>query len=89
MVLGVSMDSTASHRKFKEKCGIPFQLLSDTQGKVCGMYGVLKQQTVDGKTFMGIERSTFVIDTEGKVVEAYRGVNLEGHIRELLDTLSG
>ena len=82
------MDSVDSHRRFKAKYELPFSLLSDPGGKVCGKYGVLKEKRMYGKTYKGIERSTFVIDEEGRIARAFRGVKVEGHVRELLEVLS-
>ena len=81
----MSKDSVASHRKFKAKHEIPFTLLSDPDGKVCEAYGVLKETKLFG---MSIDRSTFIIDEEGKIAEMYRGIKVQGHIRDLLDRLS-
>jgi peroxiredoxin Q/BCP len=86
-VLGISRDSVASHRKFKANHEIPFPLLSDPDGKVCGQYGVLKEKNLYGKKSIGIERSTFIIDEKGTIVGVYRGVKVDGHIAELLATL--
>jgi peroxiredoxin Q/BCP len=83
----VSTDSVESHQRFKAKNDIPFLLLSDPGGKVCRKYGVIKQKTMYGRSYEGIERSTFVIDGAGKVTHAFRGVKVEGHIRKLLDIL--
>ncbi len=80
-------DSVASHEKFKAKHEIPFTLLSDPDGVVCGQYGVLEEKTMYGKKHMGIERSTFVIDEAGKIAHVYRAVKVDGHVKELLDVL--
>ncbi len=76
-----------SHQKFKTMHDIPFALLSDPKGEVCDRYGVLKEKSHSGKKYVGIERSTFVIDETGKIVAVYRGVKVDGHIQELLATL--
>ncbi len=81
------MDSIESHQKFKAKFELPFLLLSDPGGKVCEKYGVLKEKKMYGKTYKGIERSTFVIDADSRVAHAFRGIKVEGHVRALLDTL--
>jgi peroxiredoxin Q/BCP len=88
IVLGVNMDGIESHRKFKAKYNLPFPLLSDPTGKVCEKYGVIKEKTMYGKTFKGIERSTFIIDEKTMITHAYRGVRVEGHVRKILDALS-
>ena len=84
-MLGVSKDSVVSHQKFKSKYEIPFTLLSDPDGEVCERYGVLKEKVRDGKTYMGINRSTFIIDGSGNIARVDRGVDLDGHIRDVLD----
>jgi peroxiredoxin Q/BCP len=87
VVLGLSMDDMESHRRFKEKHELPYLLLSDPDGKVCKKYGVIKEKTMYGKTYKGIERSTFVVGRDGKIERAFRGVKVEGHIRKLLELL--
>jgi peroxiredoxin Q/BCP len=82
------MDTVESHRRFKTKYDLPFPLLSDSGGKVCEKYGVLKEKKMYGKTYRGIERSTFVIDEQGKIAHAFRGVKVEGHVRKLLEVLT-
>ncbi|MEK7607181.1 MAG: peroxiredoxin [Patescibacteria group bacterium] len=84
VVLGVSRDSIKSHEKFIQKFNLPFILLADIESKVCEMYKVIKEKNMYGKKVMGIERSTFLIDPEGKVAEAWRGVRAEGHAGEVL-----
>ena len=86
-MIGVSKDSVKSHQKFKDKHNLPFTLLSDPDGAVCKLFGVLKKKNMYGKTYMGIERSTFIIDEKGEVATVWRGVKVEGHIREVLDSL--
>jgi len=84
VILGVSKDSVKSHQSFKEKHGLPFTLLSDPEGKVLDLYGVWKKKTMYGRTFMGTERTTFLIDEEGIVKKAYRKVKVKGHARACL-----
>ena len=81
------MDSVETHQRFRAKHELPFPLLSDPDGKVCEKYGVIKEKKMYGKTYKGIERSTFIIDAAGKIIHACRGVKVEGHIRKLLDIL--
>lgn len=83
-VLGVSKDSLASHAKFREKQALTIPLLSDEHGSACEDFGVWKEKKMYGKTFMGIERSTFLIDGEGQVVRAWRKVKVPGHAEEVL-----
>lgn len=91
VVLGVSRDSVASHVKFKQKYSLPFSLLSDEDGTVCEAYGVWKEKMNYGKTYMGIERTTFLLDVDanGKatVRQVYPKVKVEGHVDEILKEL--
>ena len=83
-VFGISRDSVASHEKFKQKFGFPFELLSDAEEKACGIFGVIKMKNMYGKQVRGIERSTFVIDGDGKLRREWRGVKVPGHVAEVL-----
>lgn len=87
VILGLSKDSVNSHKKFKEKYNLPFQLLSDPEGEVISKYGAWKEKTMFGKTSMGIERSTFVIDKEGVLRKVFRKVKVDGHNQEVLETV--
>jgi thioredoxin-dependent peroxiredoxin len=87
VVLGVSPDDEASHVEFKEKYSLPFTLLADPSHAVAEEYGVWKERNMYGKKSMGIERSTFVIDGEGKVVKAMRRVKPETHAAAVLAAL--
>ncbi|MGL4799746.1 MAG: peroxiredoxin [Cellulosilyticaceae bacterium] len=80
VILGVSRDTLASHEKFITKFDLPFVLLSDKEETVCKLYDVLKEKNMYGKKCFGIERSTFIIDEEGKVTEVYRKVKVPGHV---------
>jgi len=84
VILGVSKDSVESHRKFKKKHNLPFPLLSDPEGKVLDLYGVWKEKSLYGRTFMGIERTTFRVDEQGIVKKAYRKVKVNGHAEACL-----
>ncbi|GAB6936440.1 MAG: thioredoxin-dependent thiol peroxidase [Calditerricola sp.] len=84
VILGVSTDDVASHEKFAAKHNIPFPLLSDTEAEVCRRYGVWKEKKNFGKTYMGIERSTFVIDRGGNIAKIWRKVKVDGHAEEVL-----
>jgi peroxiredoxin Q/BCP len=87
VVLGVSRDDAESHRRFREKYGLPFTLLSDPDHAVCDAYGVWGERRNYGKTYMGINRSTFVIDRDGTVAKALYGVKPDGHAELVLDAL--
>lgn len=85
VIIGVSRDSLKSHNKFIEKYELPFLLISDESEEVCNLYGVMKVKNMFGKKVFGIERSTFIIDEEGKIVDIYRKVKVKGHVEELLN----
>jgi peroxiredoxin Q/BCP len=87
IVLGVSKDDLESHAKFREKYSLSFPLLSDPEGKVLNAYGVWKEKNLYGKTFMGIERTTFVIDEAGRIRKVFPRVKVDGHTDEVLATL--
>jgi thioredoxin-dependent peroxiredoxin len=86
-ILGVSRDSVKSHEKFKDKYGFPFELLSDEEEELCQKFDVIKEKNMYGKKVMGIERSTFVIDEQGKLVKEWRKVKVDGHVDEVLSFL--
>ena len=86
-VIGVSPDSIKSHLKFKEKQSLNFILLSDTEHKLAEQYGVWKEKSMYGRKYMGIERSTFVLDKDGKTEKEWRKVKVKGHVDEVLDYL--
>ena len=87
IILGVSTDSVESHKKFKEKYHLNFQLLSDADKKVVNAYRVWKEKAMYGKKYMGIERTTFVIDENGKIKKVFPKVKVEGHYDEVLAEL--
>lgn len=87
-VIGVSKDSVASHQKFKTKYSLPFTLLSDEEGKMCEAYGVWKEKSMYGRKYMGIERTTFIIDENGKVAKIYPKVSVTGHVDEVMKDIS-
>ncbi|MCX7717442.1 MAG: thioredoxin-dependent thiol peroxidase [Candidatus Sumerlaeaceae bacterium] len=87
VVLGVSGDDLKSHDKFIHKYDLPFLLLSDPDHAVATKYGVWKEKNMYGRKVMGIERSTFLIDPEGRIVRVWRKVKVEGHVDEILDEL--
>ncbi|WP_442878512.1 peroxiredoxin [Clostridium sp.] len=84
VILGVSRDSLKAHDKFITKYDLPFVLLSDENEEVCKLYNVLKEKNMFGKKVFGIERSTFVIDKDGKIEDIYRKVKVKGHVESLL-----
>ena len=89
IILGVSKDSVESHKRFKRSNNLPFTLLSDPEGRALNAYDVWKKKSLYGKTFMGIERSTFLIDEKGIVQKVYRKVKPVGHAKICLMDLSG
>jgi len=84
-IVGISRDSLKSHENFKAKFSFPFELLSDQEEKACQLFDVIKMKNMYGKQVRGIQRSTFVLDREGKLVHEWRGVKVDGHVREVLD----
>ena len=88
VVLGVSMDNAASHHKFIKKYSLPFPLLCDEDGTVSKAYGVYKLKNMYGKTYWGIERSTFIIDETGKLKAIFRKVKVDGHVDEVQAALN-
>jgi peroxiredoxin Q/BCP len=87
VVLGVSRDSLKSHEGFKGKLGLPYELVSDPDEALCEQFGVMKLKTMYGRQVRGIERSTFVIDTAGKLAHEWRGVKVPGHVAEVLEVV--
>jgi len=87
VILGVSRDSIASHEKFKEKQKFPFDLLSDPDEKLCQQFDVIKEKSLYGRKFMGVERSTFLIDEDGKLRRDWRKVKVKGHVGEVLQAV--
>jgi peroxiredoxin Q/BCP len=83
-IFGISRDSLKSHENFKAKFTFPFELLSDTEELACALFGVIKMKNMYGKQVRGIERSTFVIDKNGKLIKEWRGVKVDGHAAEVL-----
>lgn len=84
VVAGVSRDSLRSHENFKAKQGLPFELISDADERLCGQFAVIKEKKLYGKPVRGIERSTFLIDGNGVLRREWRGVKAPGHAREIL-----
>jgi peroxiredoxin Q/BCP len=84
-ILGVSPDSLAAHEKFKEKFAFPFELLSDEDTSLCELFGVWKEKSLYGRKFMGVERSTFLIDGKGVLRREWRKVKVPGHAAAVLE----
>lgn len=84
-VIGVSRDSVKSHDKFREKQMLPFPLLSDEDEKVCKLFDVIHEKTLYGRKFMGVVRSTFLIDASGVLRREWRNVKVPGHVEEVLE----
>lgn len=86
-ILGISADSVKSHKKFAEKYNLPFTLLSDEKREVLKKYGVIKEKSMFGKTFLGIQRMSYLIDKEGNVAKVYENVKPAVHAEEVLEDL--
>jgi len=86
-VLGVSRDSVRTHGNFRNKHEFPFQLLSDSEELLCRQFDVIKEKKLYGRTYMGIERSTFLIDADGVLQQEWRKVSVPGHAQAVLDAL--
>jgi peroxiredoxin Q/BCP len=84
-ILGVSRDSVKSHENFKLKQSFPFELLSDPDEKMCKSFDVMKMKSMYGREYMGVDRSTFLINKEGEVVKEWRSVKVKGHVDEVLE----
>lgn len=84
-IFGISRDSIRSHEGFKSKLEMPFELISDPDETLCIMFNVMKMKNMYGKQVRGVERSTFVIDGDGKLVKEWRGVKVPGHVDEVLE----
>lgn len=87
VIIGISKDNLNSHNKFIEKFNLPFVLLSDEDKSVCALYDVIKEKNMFGKKVLGIERSTFIIDEQGILINEYRKVKVKGHIEEVINSL--
>jgi peroxiredoxin Q/BCP len=86
-ILGVSRESIKSHEKFKSNQSFPFELLSDPDEKVCKAFDVMKLKSMYGREYMGVDRSTFIIDSSGKIRKEWRGVKVKGHVQEVLEAV--
>jgi len=88
VIVGVSPDPTKAQAKFKEKFDLPFVLLADVEHKTCEDYGVWKEKSMYGKKYMGVERTTFVIDPKGKIKKIFPKVKVDGHAEEVLAAIA-
>ena len=86
-IVGVSRDSIKSHKSFQEKESLNFPLISDPDEKMCNAYGVMKEKSMYGRKYMGIERSTFLISPDGKIIKEWRGVKVPGHVEDVYQML--
>jgi peroxiredoxin Q/BCP len=84
VIIGISKDSVASHDKFKKKHGLPFILASDKDGDVCERYGVWTQKSMYGRKYMGIERTTVLVDEQGRIAAVWKKVKVPGHVAAVL-----
>ena len=84
-ILGVSRDSVKSHENFKQKQSFPFELLSDPEEIMCKAFNVMKLKSMYGKEYIGVDRSTFLISSEGRIIKEWRSVKVKGHVDEVLD----
>jgi peroxiredoxin Q/BCP len=87
IVLGVSRESIKSHDKFRDKESLPFHLLSDPEEKLCQLFDVIREKSLYGRKYLGIERSTFLIDSHGVLRREWRKVKVAGHAQEVLDAV--
>ena len=86
-IVGVSRDSIKSHKSFQEKESLNFPLISDPDEIMCKAYGVMKEKSMYGRKYMGIERSTFLISPDGKIIKEWRGVKVPGHVEDVYQML--
>ncbi|MDR3628675.1 MAG: thioredoxin-dependent thiol peroxidase [Ignavibacteriaceae bacterium] len=87
VIIGISPDSSESHKKFADKYELPFILLSDPEKKALEAYGVWKEKSMYGRKYMGVERTTFVIDADGKIKKIFNKVKVQGHNKEVIEAL--
>lgn len=87
VILGISIDTVETHRRFIEKHSLPFLLLADPEHRVCELYGVWKLKKLYGREYMGLVRSTFLIDAGGRLVQEWRNIRVKGHVDKVLDAV--
>ena len=88
-ILGISRESIKSHENFKSNQSFPFELLSDPDEKVCKAFDVMKLKSMYGREYIGVDRSTFIVNSNGKVHKEWRGVKVKGHVQEVLEEVKG
>jgi len=86
-VYGVSRDSLASHEKFKAKFKFPFELISDEDETLCKIFDVIREKSLYGKKYLGVDRSTFILDQDGVLHREFRGVKVKGHVDEVIEEI--
>jgi peroxiredoxin Q/BCP len=89
VLVGISRDTIKAHENFKKKFALPFELISDTDEKICTLFDVIKNKKMYGKEVRSIERSTFLIDAQGILRYLWRGIKVEGHVKQILDAVQG
>ncbi|HEY4646508.1 MAG TPA: peroxiredoxin [Steroidobacteraceae bacterium] len=87
IIAGISPDSLDSHEKFKKKMRFPFELLSDEERQICKLFDVIREKSLYGRKFLGVERSTFLIDSAGKLQREWRKVKVDGHAAQVLEAV--
>ena len=88
VIFGVSRDTVQSHENFKKKFNFPFELISDTEETICRLFNVIKEKSMYGKKYMGIERSTFLINEKGKLIKEWRKVKVKDHASDVLSSIT-
>ena len=86
-VYGISRDSLASHEKFKTKYRFPFELISDEDEKLCKLFDVIREKSLYGRKYLGVDRSTFILDKDGVLRREFRGVKVKGHVDEIVEEI--
>lgn len=86
-VYGISRDSLASHEKFKAKHKFPFELIADEDEKLCQLFDVIREKSLYGKKYLGVDRSTFILDQDGVLRREFRGVKVKGHVDEVIEEI--
>lgn len=87
LIYGISRDSLASHEKFKAKFKFPFELVADEDEKLCKLFDVIREKSLYGKKYLGVDRSTFILDQDGVLRREFRGVKVKGHVDEIIEEI--